>query len=221
LQLDSGTTTSGNTRHPSPSGGTATGHSGNGYARITAIGDILGYEMIPYVEFTGSQYVNTGFIPSNTTKLWMDFEIPTPIVGNVYYGSRDTTSSNSFLFAYSSINNKLRTQFGSQVLDYDTTIQGKHEITHDKNVVTLDGVTKTHNAATFKASKPLYLGAENRKGTVYFMSTFRIYGCKIYDNDVLVRDFVPTKNGDGIVGLYDRVTDTFYTSGTGTDLISG
>lgn len=37
LQLDSGTTTAGNTTHPSISGGTETGHSGNGYAKITVI----------------------------------------------------------------------------------------------------------------------------------------------------------------------------------------
>lgn len=37
LQLNSGTTTAGNTSHPSTSGGTETGHSGNGYARITVI----------------------------------------------------------------------------------------------------------------------------------------------------------------------------------------
>lgn len=38
LQLDSGTTTAGNTSHPSTSGGTETGHSGNGYAKITVLG---------------------------------------------------------------------------------------------------------------------------------------------------------------------------------------
>lgn len=37
LQLDSGTTTAGNTSHPSTSGGAETGHSGNGYAKITVI----------------------------------------------------------------------------------------------------------------------------------------------------------------------------------------
>ena len=220
LQLDSGRTIAGDTSHPSINGGTEIGHNGNGYARITVVGNGLpaGYTRVTYVEFTGKQYVDTGFIPSNTTKLWMDFEIPTPVVGNVYYGSRDTTSSNSFLFAYSPINNKLRTQFGSQALDHDATIQGRHEITHNKNVVTLDGVTKTHNAVTFKASKPLYLGAENRKGTVYFMSTFRIYGCKIYDDGVLVRDFVPVTNSEGTKGLFDLVTYSFYISASGTNL---
>jgi hypothetical protein len=37
LQLDSGTTTAGDTSHPSTSGGTETGHSGNGYAKITVL----------------------------------------------------------------------------------------------------------------------------------------------------------------------------------------
>ena len=37
LQLDSGTTYNGNTSFPSISSGNETGHSGNGYARITRI----------------------------------------------------------------------------------------------------------------------------------------------------------------------------------------
>ena len=37
LQLDSGNTIAGNTSFPSPNGGNETGHSGNGYARITVL----------------------------------------------------------------------------------------------------------------------------------------------------------------------------------------
>lgn len=37
LELDSGTTYAGNTSFPSPSGSTETGHTGNGYARITRV----------------------------------------------------------------------------------------------------------------------------------------------------------------------------------------
>lgn len=37
LQIDSGTTKDGSTSFPSPSGGNETGHSGNGYARITVL----------------------------------------------------------------------------------------------------------------------------------------------------------------------------------------
>ena len=47
----------------------------------------------------------------------------------------------------------------------------------------------------------------------------KMYYCKIYDNDVLVRDFIPAvRDSDGKAGLYDLVTNQFYTNvGTGAD----
>jgi prepilin-type N-terminal cleavage/methylation domain-containing protein len=46
----------------------------------------------------------------------------------------------------------------------------------------------------------------------------KLYSFKMYDDDVLVRNFVPCKrNRDNEIGLYDEVNDVFYTnSGTGT-----
>ena len=220
LQLDSGRTIAGDTSHPSINGGTEIGHNGNGYARITVMGNNLpaGYTRVTYVEFTGKQYVDTGFIPSNTTKLWMDFEIPTPVVGNVYYGVRNNSYADSFLLAYSSTSGKLRTQFGSQTVDHNATIKGRHEITHDQNVVTLDGVTKSHTVVTFTSPDTLYLGADHRNGNAESKATFRIYGCKIYADGVLVRDFVPVTNTEGTKGLFDLVTYSFYPSASGTNL---
>ena len=220
LQLEGGRTIAGDTSHPSIDGGTEIGHMGNGYARITVVGNGLpaGYTRVTYVEFTGKQYVDTGFIPSNTTKLWMDFEIPTPVVGNVYYGVRNNSYANSFLLAYSSTSGKLRTQFGSQTVDHNATIKGRHEITHDQNVVTLDGVTKSHTVVTFTSPDTLYLGADHRNGNAESKATFRIYGCKIYADGVLVRDFVPVTNTEGTKGLFDLVTYSFYPSASGTNL---
>lgn len=44
----------------------------------------------------------------------------------------------------------------------------------------------------------------------------KLYSCQIYDNGVLVRDYVPCKNPAGVVGLYDLVNSKFYgNAGTG------
>jgi len=44
----------------------------------------------------------------------------------------------------------------------------------------------------------------------------RIYSCQIYKNNLLVRNFIPAKDGQGVACLYDKVTDTFfYNQGTG------
>ena len=54
------------------------------------------------------------------------------------------------------------------------------------------------------------------------MSKARIYRdfCKIYDNDNLVRDFVPCyRKADDEIGMYDMANGVFYTNaGTGTFL---
>lgn len=47
-----------------------------------------------------------------------------------------------------------------------------------------------------------------------------IFYMKIKKNGTLVRDLVPAKNNNDVVGLYDLVTDTFYTS-AGTDPFVG
>jgi hypothetical protein len=51
----------------------------------------------------------------------------------------------------------------------------------------------------------------------------RLYSCKIYDNETLIRDYVPARsNSDNVLGLYDLVNDVFYTNaGTGTFIAGG
>jgi hypothetical protein len=45
-----------------------------------------------------------------------------------------------------------------------------------------------------------------------------IYAHKIWENGTRVQDFVPCyRKADGVIGMYDLVTDTFFTNaGTGT-----
>lgn len=49
-----------------------------------------------------------------------------------------------------------------------------------------------------------------------------IYSSTIVKNGVTVRDFVPAKrDSDSVYGLYDLITDTFYTSPNGNNFIGG
>lgn len=56
----------------------------------------------------------------------------------------------------------------------------------------------------------MYLFACNGSSITYVGSS-RIYSCQIYDNDTIIRDYVPAKNSSGISGLYDLVNNVFYT----------
>ena len=37
-----------------------------------------------------------------------------------------------------------------------------------------------------------------------------LYNCKIYENEIAVRDFIPCKNPSGNIGLYDVISGEFY-----------
>ena len=70
--------------------------------------------------------------------------------------------------------------------------------------------------SSFTATGNLYLFSVNGGGT-YDNATMKLYSCQIYDNDTLVRDYVPCQKPDGTVGLWDDVNSVFYgNAGTGT-----
>ena len=85
--------------------------------------------------------------------------------------------------------------------------------------------TYSHLLATDGASMPypLYLFANNFNGSYSNgLAGIGIYGCRIYYNDQLIRDFIPVqyydKIGDKIAPsncLYDKITKTFFEDGTG------
>ena len=74
------------------------------------------------------------------------------------------------------------------------------------------------------ADKSVYLFAGHGylSDTASEPATGMIYYAKIWNNDVLVRNFIPAKrNSDNVFGMYDTVTNTFFTNqGTG-DFIAG
>ena len=60
-------------------------------------------------------------------------------------------------------------------------------------------------------------------GGTQIISAMRLYSFKMYDNGVLVRNFVPCyRVSDNVAGLYDTVGNTFYTNaGSGTFTVGG
>ena len=74
----------------------------------------------------------------------------------------------------------------------------------------IGGSVKT---SAFTRSNNLHLFRSNTKDT----DGAYVYYLKVYDNDTLVRDFVPALNSNNQAGLYDKVTKQFYLPiGTGT-----
>lgn len=79
----------------------------------------------------------------------------------------------------------------------------------------LHTLTTTNNS--FSNNLNLYIfGINNNGSLIAFSDTTKLYSCKIYDGETIVRDFIPMYQiSTDTYGLWDRVENKFYTSPNG------
>lgn len=178
-----------------------------------------GYTQLKYIRSSGTQYVDTGYIPkSQKLRIVCDFTYVGSYSDRSIFGSE---ASSQYSICPYGAGPKFYVGTGKSVLSL-TSEQGKDyvlDVTADNGTLTVvfDGTTHTASyTGNLLATLSIYLFANNIAGVASQIAPLRVRSCKIYDNGTLVRDFVPAKNGSGTVGLYDTVNGVFYTNaGTG------
>ena len=142
-------------------------------------------------------------------------------VSNTYtpavFGARNSSTSASFTLWLLNTTS-FRTDFGGANVSISVdSVVGRYAIDKNKTTTSVNTSTAVNTAATFQASYPLTLFALNNAGSVDArMLVGRLYSCKIYDNNALIRDLIPCTNASGAAGLYDIVNGIFYgNAGTG------
>lgn len=212
--------------------------------------DLGDYEYL-HPEWTmNHSFINTGVIVDDMSKLTVimecarvDTNVPLHEV-NEGYGTLFGSSSSQGEF-YMRFNNQ--TQYGTGLTGVNT-YEAKAGNTTNKLVLTEENAvgfsentgiyasdrdgysyatfTYTSNLQTENTPMiyPLYLFADNIDGRyANGLAGIGIYGCRIYYNNNLIRDFIPVAFYD-LIGdqvspencLYDKVTKTFFTDGSGT-----
>jgi hypothetical protein len=173
-----------------------------------------GFTQVEFIQSSGSQYIDTGFYPSNNARLVLDFENNTHGSGwRGIYGAREGTNNARSFSLFMSSADRFYSNTGNTVYTWGATpsIFGRHMVDHVGNTVTIDGVSHSHSNITFTNTiSTLVLFGTKDNGSVGNLSDIKIFSCKIYDNGNLVRDFIPCKNAEGVAGLYDTVDDKFY-----------
>lgn len=180
------------------------------------------YTEVEYIESTGTQYIDTGFKHNQDTRVVMKVQA-TSITANAwaFEGRNSSSSAKKGVFYYYSSNDLWNVDYpGSRQSISNISDTDLLEIDYNKNVCTINGQSVTHTATTFQSSYNLTLLACNTAGTISGKLKAKLYSCQIYDNDVLIRDYVPVKNSQGIYGLYDKVNNTFSVS-AGSDQFVG
>ena len=178
-----------------------------------------GYTQLAYIESTGTQYVDTGFQPDQDTRVVCDVELLESDKAYGIFGSRIGYGNTSFdIFAFGTNGAQdFQDDYAQQTKAPLASSIGRFSIDKNKNVTTINGTESTFSQATFSLQYPMFLFGVSTSGSPNNqLGDLRVFSCQIYDNDELVRDFIPCRNPDGEVGLYDTVTGVFYgNDGTG------
>ena len=188
-----------------------------------------GYTELEYVGSSGSQNLNTGIAPKTTTRVVCDFQY-TVVDGSAQCGWGSTGSKESFFFGVAGDGTFKATVSGNFTVSPTGVAADTDRHTFDisMSALKLDG-TAFANATTSPFSNAasgntLYLFALHAgwSPNVVNYASMRIYSCKIYDGETLVRDFVPVvRASDSKAGLYDLVTDAFFGNGGTGDFSAG
>ena len=187
---------------------------------VPAVADTLpaGYTELEYIESTGTQWIDTGFVSSREAKFGIKFRDTLFQTDKGFFGSSSWV--NSLTFYIKSGIPDIRYCLNNTAFSLDTT-----DATHSGELIcssagvvgTLDGQEVSFPQITDSNSGSgniyLFSGGRNRGGLKAKIDWFKIWD----SSGTLVRNFVPAKNASGVVGMYDTVEGRFYENqGTGT-----
>ena len=176
-----------------------------------------GYTELTYIESTGTQHIDTEFMPTQNTRIeievsdWLNSETSTAL-----YGTQSSSGDRYDLFVATA--GAYRSYYGGKYVSFDSSvlIENKTAVIRDSESISIGNTTLTNTTATFTCSTSLFLFGHNTNGAVSKQASLKLYSCQIYDNGVLVRNFIPCINPSGEIGLYDTVNKKFYDNkGTG------
>lgn len=205
-------------------GGSFLENAGNGaFTAGPELGLPSAYQEVEFIKGTGTQWIDTGFTPNQSTKIEM-VAVAESVANEqaFFYGAAGVGYTDNAFEAYTY--NGIDVNYDGQYRLFGTLAANKKlTIVHDKNsasVTVEDGGTFTtsFNTATFNAPRSMGLLATRRNSGALVSPPLAIYSAKIWNNDILVRDFVPCyRIADSVIGLYDLENGVFYTNaGTGT-----
>ena len=172
---------------------------------------------VDYIESTGTQYIDTGFNPTSKTRWEYDYQFnntSSSYIGNGMF----ITSPSTQRFAIGLIGDYFNMSYGADNVVSVPSDTDRHMFIIDANNMywKIDNSTGTYSTeVTASLSRNIYFFARNG-GSLYNANSGKLYGSKIYDNGILVRDYKPAIDENGVGFMFDRAIHTIYdNAGTG------
>ena len=190
------------------------------------------YTQLEYIESTGTQYIDTGVVPTVNTNVKLTAQYTDFYTGadawNSIAGSAGGAGNNRFypLGTTNGSTPNIRQTYGSNQYEQpkDTNIHTVDFNNANKQII-VDGVNVGSTTSGFEpvSGQPsilLFLTWHKTSGKVW-PSKARIYTWTVYENGTLIQNLVPAKNSSNVVGMYDTVSGQFFTNAGTGDFVAG
>ena len=179
-----------------------------------------------YLESSGTQYINTGYKPNKSTSFKAETRgrFMTTTAGQDYQEMGALPRAGG-RYSWGMVRSKKAWSFvgGFSGVNTDATLLDEHDFVADfgTGVFKVDETTITISPAQAGASDdseddfPLF--ARMTWGGIGCHCNFRMRSCRLSQGEEIVRDFVPMRFANGVLGLYDKANDVPYpNNGSGT-----
>lgn len=185
-----------------------------------------GYKRVEYLESDSTAYIDTGVSGANNNlKIEMGFSYSKFTAYGYFFSNYESETANVTRFCLNGTDTSwglayinTKSQYGA-IYTSNFTKNNFHTFVLTKTSVSIDGNTTTNNNPPVGTANTKNIILFNRGSGSYAEKRdigMRCYYFRIYDNDVLVRDFIPVLDNAGIPALYDKVNGgIYYNQGTG------
>lgn len=181
---------------------------GNAGTGTFGAGDVVeyslpeGYTELAYIESTGTQYCDSGIKGNQNTRIEADYS--TTATQGAIIGADSAWKSNMCTIEVHFA------AFATSSYTYDTVPSGRHTVSLNKGVFSLDGTVLSTMTGTFTTPVNMTLFALNRNGAKQEYGSIKLYSMQIYESDACVRWYVPVITSAGAVGLWDVISRAFF-----------
>ena len=185
------------------------------------------YQQVTYIEGTGAQHFSINYKANQNTNSKGVFQITNTSKANFLFGAREGAAQGNCYglnWGGGTPYKYYNTYYGNSN-DGMTTVSiddQKHSFEKISNQLYIDGELvhtrkDTDGTLEFKTPNNLAIFACNTKGTIGLWTYARIYYLQISEGSKVISELIPCyRIADGVIGMYDLITNTFHTNeGTG------
>lgn len=173
---------------------------------------------LEYIESTGTQYFNTGYIQNQNTEFSVDCAFTDLSVGR--FGSTKLFGSSTYRFYFGVLDNKWIGAVNSGTYNHniENADFNRHNFRLDNTGLYIDGVLKVVSSNSYPET-PIgifYLPGSNLPTE----ASAKLYGCTIGEGGVLVKNYIPVIH-NGVACLKNTINNTYLTNAGTSAFLTG